>query len=57
MSFAQCDGLILVAEPLHRDDRPEDLLLDDLGLLVDVGHDGRLVVEPVAAAIDAARRR
>ena len=37
-------GLVLVGEALNGDDRPEDLPLHDLGLLVDVGDDRRLVV-------------
>ncbi len=44
MSFAHCDRRVLVAEALDRDDRPEDLVLDDLGLLVGAGDDRRLVV-------------
>src|SRR4249920_2644789 len=39
------DGLVLVAEPLHGDDRAEHLLLHDLGVLGYVGHDRGLVVE------------
>jgi ParB family chromosome partitioning protein len=38
------NGLLLVAEPLDRDDRAEDLVLDDLALLVGARDDGRLVV-------------
>src|SRR5213593_2990897 len=37
------DGLVVVFEPLDRDHRPEHLALDDLVLLVDVGHDRGLV--------------
>ena len=36
--------MILVGETLHGDDRPEDLSLHDLGLLVYVGDDGGLVI-------------
>src|SRR5262245_15788898 len=43
------DRLLLVAEALDRDHRAEDLVLNDLGLLVRPGDDGRLVV--VAGAI------
>ena len=38
--------LRLGCEGLDGDDRPEDLLLDDLVVLAHVGHDGRLVEEP-----------
>src|SRR5271165_3170815 len=40
-----CDRLLLVAEALHRDDRAEDLPLDQLVLLLETGDDGRLEVE------------
>ena len=43
-SFAQRDRLLLVAEPLDGHDRAEHLVLDDLGALVRVGDDRRLVV-------------
>ena len=36
-------GLVLVAEALHGDDRAEDLVLDHLVVLAQVGDDGRLV--------------
>jgi acyl-CoA reductase-like NAD-dependent aldehyde dehydrogenase len=37
------DRLLLVGEPLDRDDRPEHLVLDDLAFLVRADDDGRLV--------------
>ena len=60
MSFAHWIAGLLVAEPLDRDHRAEDLVLDDLGLLVRAGDDRRLVVGaraigPVAADDDLGR--
>ena len=48
------DRLGVVAEPLHGDDRAEDLLLDDLVVLGDVGDDGRLHEEAAVAVRPAA---
>src|SRR4051794_31062517 len=39
-------GLVLVAERLHRDDRPEDLVLDQVVVLAQVRDHRRLVEEP-----------
>src|ERR1700736_6369202 len=44
------DRLVVVLEPLHRDNRAKDLFLNDLGVLLDVGDQARLV--EVAAARD-----
>src|SRR3712207_8752797 len=41
--------LLLVGEPLHGDDRAEDLLLHQLVVLPQPGHDGRLDVEAAVA--------
>ena len=43
------DRLVVAREPLHRDDRPEDLALHDLGVLRDVGDDRRLDEEAAVA--------
>ena len=48
------DRLVVVGEALHGDDRAEDLALDDLVVLADVGDDGRLDEE---AAVAVRRRR
>ena len=47
-SLAQAIACVLVAEALDRDDRAEDLVLDDLAALVGTDDDGRLVVRPGA---------
>src|SRR5829696_152271 len=52
--------LVLLGEPLHGDDRPEDLVLHHLVVLGEAGHDGGLVevaagqvpLDPVAAGRD-----
>src|SRR6266508_4532753 len=49
------DRLIVVVEALHAHDRAEDLALDDLGVLADVGDDGRLHEEAAVAVRVAAR--
>jgi tetratricopeptide (TPR) repeat protein len=54
--------LVLVGEPLHGDDRAEDLVLDHLVVLLEAGHDGRLEEEtavalPVPAGLDGGVRR
>src|SRR4029077_5420829 len=51
-----CDRLVVVRELLHRDDGPEDLLLDDLGALRRAGHDRRRAEEAAAPRRVAARR-
>src|SRR3954454_24581448 len=46
------DRLVLVGEALHRDDRPKNLVLDDLVVLAEAAHDRRRV--EVAAVADPA---
>src|SRR5437868_14638564 len=50
------DRLVVVREPLHGDDRAEDLALDDLVLLTDAGDHGRLDEEPTGAVRLATRQ-
>ena len=45
---------LLVAEPLHGDHRPEDLVLDHLVVLTQVGDHGRLMEEAAGADSSAA---
>ena len=49
------DRLVVVGEALHRHDRAEDLALDDLVVLRDVG-DHRRLDEEAAAAVRRRRR-
>src|SRR6266550_7719156 len=49
------ERLVVVGEALDGDDRPEDLLLDDLVLLADLRDHGRLHEEPAIAVGAAAR--
>ena len=51
------DGLVLVAEPLDGDDRPEHLVLDDLAVLRRAGDDRRLEVGARADRGDGRRSR
>src|SRR3954449_12360350 len=45
------DRLVVVAEALHGHDRAEYFLLDDLGILADVGDDRRIVEEAASTAV------
>src|SRR5579872_4138532 len=53
----QADGLLVRLERLPREDRAEDLVLDDLGVLRDAREDRRLVVEPPARVAGAPEER
>ncbi len=55
MSFASRQDLLLGVERKDGQHRPEDLVLDDLGVLGHVGHDRRLVERPRQARHDGPR--